>query len=125
MAIRTTIKDPIPERTSAKLTTQLQDEDGNGIPAGSLGTLKLTLYVAGSPASVINNRNKQDVLNINGVIVDSQGNLSYQMTPEDNQIIWDQTQERHIALFEWTWQSEARAGKHEILMQVINLESVP
>lgn len=125
MAIRTIISDPVAEKSSAKITGQLQDEDGNGIPSSSLSSLKLTLYVAGQPSQIINNRNKQNVLNANGVTIDSQGNLIYIMTPEDNQIIGSSPRERHIALFEWEWSGATKAGRQQILIEVVNLEQVP
>ncbi len=124
MSIRTIITDPIPERSSARITAQLQDEAGAGIPGGSLTTLTLTHYVAGS-GTVINSRNKQNVLNINGVTIDANGNLTWQMDPLDNQIVGTDPSERHIALFEWAWSAGAKAGKHEVLLAVVNLGLVP
>lgn len=124
MAIRTIISEPVPERSSARITAKLEDEAGAGIPGGSLTTLTLTLYAAG-PGTVINNRNKQNALNANGVTIDASGNLVYQMDPLDNQNIGSDPTERHIALFEWTWSAGAKAGKHEVLLTVVNLGQVP
>lgn len=124
MAIRTIISDPVPERSSARITAKLEDETGAGIPGGSLTTLTLTLYAAGS-GTIINGRNKQSVLNANGVTVDGLGNLTFQMDPLDNQIVGTDPNERHIALFEWTWSAGAKAGKHEVLLMIVNLNLVP
>lgn len=124
MAIRTIISDPVPERSSARITAQLQDEAGAGIPGGSLTTLTLTLYTAGS-GTILNGRNKQNALNANGVTVDASGNLIFQMDPLDNQIVGTESHERHIALFEWTWSAGAKAGKHEVLLTIVNLNLVP
>lgn len=126
MAYKTTIIDnDIAEKSSAKITAQLQDEAGAGISSASLSALTLTLYVKGYPGSIVNARNKQNVLNINGVTVDTSGNLTYQMTPDDNAIInAGSLKEKHIALFEWTWSAGARAGRHEIEFTVANMENV-
>jgi len=48
------------------------------------------------------------------------------MQPEDNVIV-DTTskRERHIALFEWTWDAATKAGKYEVPIAVENLKRVP
>lgn len=123
MSIRTIIIESIPERSTARITAQLVDEAGAGIPGGSLTTLTLTLYAASSSA-IINSRNAQNVLNASGVTIDASGNLTFQMDPLDNQIVGTDPTERHIALFQWTWSAGAKAGKHEVLLTVVNLNQV-
>ncbi len=125
MAFRTVLKDVLPERASAKIAGILRDENSNGVGSGSLTALTLTLYVEGSPAIIINSRNKQNVLNANGVTVDASGNLAWLMDPLDNSIM-DSTKsiEPHVALFEWTW-GGTKAGRFEILVSVKNLNLVP
>ncbi len=120
MAIHTYISELVPEKSSAKLTAKLQDEDGNGV--GNPTTLILTLYVEGDLTSIINSRNGQNVLNVNNVTVDSSGNLTFLMQPADNQIInTNRKIERHVALFEWTWGS-GKESRHEIIIPVENLQ---
>lgn len=125
MSVRTTLIDQVPEKSTAQITGVLKDEAANVIPAASLTTLTLTLYVLGFPAQIINGRDAQNVLNANGVAVDANGNLTWTMTPADNVII-DPTNdvETHIALFQWTWSAGAKAGRSEIAIQVVNLDKV-
>lgn len=128
MAIWTRLTDVIAEQSSARISGVLQDEDGNGIPSGQLTSLILTLYVEGEPSSIINNRNTQDVLNANGVTVDELGNLSWQMSPADNEIVdsggTSPESEYHVALFEWAWGGGAKKGRHKIIVQVANFDHV-
>ena len=125
MAITTILDYPIAERTTAELTARLYDEVGNAIDVLLLTTLTLTLYVKDDPTTIINSRNGQNVLNINDVVVDSNGNLTWIMAPADNAIIDDNDEsEVHVALFEWTWSAGAKAGRHEIEITVQNMENV-
>lgn len=123
MAIRTELTEAIAEKTSAKITAVVQDEDGNGISSGSLDTLTLTLYQKDTD-NYINSRNKQNVLNANGVTVDASGNLAWEMSPEDTQIVGSGNGEIHVALFEWTWSGGAKAGRHLIEHKVVNVDKV-
>lgn len=125
MAVRTTLIDQVPEKSTARITGVLKDEAGNVITAASLTTLTLTLYVLGFPSQIVNSRDAQNVLNANGVTVDASGNLVWTMTPADNAII-DVTNdvETHIALFQWTWNAGAKAGRSEIAIPIVNLDKV-
>lgn len=127
MAYQTIIKDnDIAKKSSAQITAQVQNEAGAGISSANLTALTLTLYVKDSAGSIINSRNKQNVLNANGVTVDTSGNLVYQMAPDDNVIInTGKLKEKHIALFEWEWSAGTKKGKHEIEFVVTNMENVP
>jgi hypothetical protein len=110
------------EQTTARYTAQIVDETGAALPAASLSTLKLTVYDQAS-GSVLNSRSQQNVLNANGVTVDSSGNLVWVMDPADNAIVGTRELEAHIALFEWTWAS-TKAGRHEVPILVLNLAKV-
>lgn len=112
------------EKVTARYTADVQDHEGNAIAGSSLTTLTLTLYDKAT-GTIINNRNAQNVLNVNGVTVDGSGNLVWVMTPDDNAILTAASKvEKHIALFQWTWDSGAKAGKHEVTIQVKNLTKV-
>lgn len=114
---------PITEKTTARLTGQLLDETGAGVPASSLTTLKLTLYDK-LTGTVINSRDQQDVLNTNDVTIDNSGNLVWTMKPADNVILDDTLNvETHVALFEATW-SSSKAANMELEFQVRNLARV-
>ena len=110
------------EKTTARYTAQIVDELNVGIPAASLSTLTLTLYGVVS-GTILNSRNAQNVLNANGVTVDSSGNLVWTMAPADNAILGTQALETHAALFVWTW-AGTKEGRHEVIILVDNLQKV-
>jgi hypothetical protein len=113
------------EKVSARYTADVQDDEGNAIAAASLTTLTLTLYDKDT-GDIINSRNDQDVLNTNGVTVDGSGNLTWIIDPDDNAIVTSTSKvEDHVALFEWTWNSGAKEGRHEVFLHVKNLTKVP
>ena len=120
----TIFTDDIMEKTTVKVTATVEDEDGNGLAAGNLDTLTLTLYSL-EDETIINSRDAQDVLNANGVTLDVNGGLIWTITPSDT-IIVDTTlsAERHRAVFEWTYDIGVKNGKHVIDMRVINLVKV-
>ena len=112
------------EKITARYTADVQDHVGNAIAGSSLTTLTLTVYDK-STGDVINSRDAQDVLNTNGVTVDGSGNLIWVIDPDDNAIVTSTSKvEKHIALFEWTWDSGNKEGKHEVVIQVKNLTKV-
>jgi hypothetical protein len=116
---------PIDEKCSGQLTAVVVGNDGvTGIPAATLTTLVLTLYVikADGTDSIVNGRNAQNVLNANNVTVDVNGNLHWVIQSADTALVEDIPFERHIALFEWTW--PAGVGKHEVILVVRNLHRV-
>lgn len=126
MDYKTTILPYMLEKTSAKLTAQIVDENGVGIPVTSLATLILDLYSMSDPAKpIINNRTAQDVLGVNNVSIDTSGNLIWDIQPADNAIL-DSTlaNESHRAVFAWTYNGGAKAGKYIIDMTVVNLAKV-
>jgi len=112
------------EKVTARYTADVQDHEENAIAGSSLTTLTLTLYDQ-STGTIINSRNAQDVLNTNGVTVNSSGNLVWIIDPDDNAIVTSTSKvEKHIALFAWTWDSGNKAGKHEVMLHVKNLTKV-
>jgi len=125
MGHKTVSKTHVAEGSSARVTAVIKDETGAVIAGSALTTLTLTLYDYVVPATIINSRNAQNVLNANGVTVDASGNLTYLMDPADNPIN-DTTlsKENHVALFQWTWAAGAKAGKHEVIITVENFANV-
>lgn len=127
MSYRTTLSDTIPEATTPVLAFQIVDADGDGFLPD---TLTLTLYASPrlgeSAGPIVNSRDAQDVLNANGVTVDSSGHVSWQMTAADTACVRSgSASEIHVALFQWTWDSGNKAGKHEIAHAIANLQHVP
>ncbi len=128
MSAQTTQPFEAREASTAKLTATIQDESEAVIPAAQLSTLRLTLYDQAteladpdSTAAIINSRTAQNILNANGCTVSTGGVMTLTLTPADN-IIVDATKssERHVALIEYTYAAGLKAGKEEILIDVLN-----
>lgn len=114
------------EQTTPKYTATILDDDGVAIPASALVSLTLTLYVSKTDGTtgIVNSRNAQNVLNLNDVTVDSNGLLTYSLQVADTTLVEALPFERHIALWEWTWASGSKAGKHEVVFNIQNLTEV-
>lgn len=115
----------VKERSTQKYTATIKDEADAAIAGTSLTTLTLTLYDE-ETGTILNGRDDQNVLNANNVTVDGAGLLTWTMQPLDNQIVTTAlAQERHLALFEWTYAAGAKSGYHEIAFVVINAANRP
>lgn len=114
------------EGETPRYTATLTDEDLVPLPAASLTTFQLTLYVVKVDGTIgyINGRNAQNVLNANNVTVSAQGVVVWSMQVLDTTLQETVPFERHIALWEWYWGS-GRAGKHELVITVKALGEVP
>ena len=117
------------EGTTFVYKATIVDENGAAIILTDITTLTLTLYDLDA-GSIINTRNAQNVLNLNGVTVHAtSGLLTWTATPTDNAIVTASTPtgnyETHVALFQWTWNSGAKAGKHEMQVAVKQLLKTP
>lgn len=120
------------EKTTQQYTASFLDETGVAIPATTLNSLSLTLYDR-TTGAIINNRNQQNALNANNVIVSSSGGLTWTMQPADNPILVDgNAQELHFALWEWTYGNSGgssggagpKAGKAQAAFSVVNITKV-
>ena len=115
------------EGTLAKYTATITDEAETAIALSAMTTLTLTLYDA-ETGTVINSRNDQDVLNTNNVTVSSAGLLTWLIQPADNAIVGTRRRagqyEKHVALFEYTWSSGSKASKHEVTLEIRQLDKV-
>lgn len=113
------------ERASGTITGVIVAEDGvTPIPGSTLSTLTLTLYTDDADQTIINSRNGQSVLGVNGGAVSEAGVLTMTLAPLDNAIIdTDLPVERHFALFQWTW-GASKAGKALVVLAVQNLAKV-
>jgi len=123
----TLIEEEILEGTTPVFTAVVRDEYGQPLGPGALDSLTLTYYCLTDPGkSVINGRDHQNVLNANGVTLDSQGQLTWTLSPEDTQVLnplWPR--QRNRAVFEWTWNGGAGNGKHVVDLIIRNLAHVP
>ena len=114
----------IPEKSSAKYTATLKDENGVVIPFATLDTLILTLYDL-TTGNIINSRNAVNALNANNVTLHAtSGLLIYLMQPDDNKIIGTGLEEVHIILFQGAWSSGTKAVRHQIQITVSNFLKV-
>ena len=124
MANLTILTDDIMEKTTVKITATVEDENGAGLAAASLDTLTLTLYSL-EDDTIISSRDAQNVKNANGVALGVGGNLVWTVTPADTIIVnTTLNAERHRAVFEWTYDTGAKNGKHVIDMRIINLVKI-
>lgn len=107
----------------AVFTAQVQDENGVAIPAASILTLKMWLYVR-STGEIINNRDGVNVLNANGGTVDGSGNFTLVLDPADNEFQGTSGgTEVHVMLLRWTYNTN-RAGSYEEWIQVTDQPKV-
>lgn len=117
----------VEERSTARYVVTLKDETGVVIPLSALTTLTLTLYDVYTN-TVINSRNDQNVKNTNNVVYTEAGVLTWTLQPTDNVIVTSDVRtngyEDHIALFEYTWSSGSKAGKHELEIFVRQINKV-
>lgn len=94
---------------------QMVLEDEDGMPP-DVDTLTLTLYSEQAPSTFINGRDEQSVLGANGGTYNS-GVFTMGFASEDMPFVGSGTfgdVEKHIALFEWTWDDPAKKGAHEL-----------
>lgn len=118
---------PIAEQSSGQYTASITNEKDEVLSGADLSSLTLTLYVKGPGRVVayVNGRNHQNVLNQNDVTASVAGVLTWTITPNDTRILNPTLKdERHIALFEWTWAAGAKSGKAEIILAIKNLVEV-
>lgn len=116
----------VKEQTTPKYTATLRDDAGAVLPAASVVTFTLTLYVIKTDGTIgyVNSRNAQNVLNTNNVTLDAAGLVTWSVQVADTTLVESLPFERHIALWEWTWSGGAKAGKHEVILNIQNLTEV-
>ena len=121
MTIRAPLEPPLTfeakEKTTGHYTGVLTDDDGATLPAASLSTLTLSLYVVLTTGSLSYIRNNQNVLNANNVTVDGSGNIDWHWQTTDTTLVENVPFERHIALFTWT--TSVSTGRHEFVLNEI------
>lgn len=115
------------ELTTPDYEVTLLDKSDVAIPGSVLDSLVLTLYQEYTKA-IVNGRDKQNVLQLNGVTVDEAGVLKWTLSKEDTAILDDRLyKEPHIALFEYTFPGVGgtEEAKHTVRFLVENFERVP
>lgn len=122
MAINDPVSFPVLEQTTGVVTaTVVANDMVTPLPAASLLTLTLSLYVIKADGSiqVVNSRNVQNVLNANGVVVTAGGLLTWSYVAADTTLVESVPFERHIAIFAWT--ASGVQGKKEVVLVVQKL----
>jgi|SRR6185437_2023727 len=98
---------------TAVYTGQLQDEDGNPISAGQLGSLTLSIVDTFSGA-VVNNASQVNILNADRGTVDAQGNLTVTLETGDTALLVAADKREYRSLvFDWTYDGGAKSGRHQ------------
>jgi len=121
----TTLLDVVPEKSTSLLSGSLVDETGAALGSAQLATLTMTLYALTAGLPIINSRTAVNILNAGPGTVDAFGVWTITLEPADNAIqVPGQAAERHCLLLEWTYGGGAKAGKHEVVFTVRNLEKV-
>jgi hypothetical protein len=123
MPTRDVMLTPVFEGASARLTATIAGLTGVGFKPT---TCTLLLYDEAT-GEVINSRTRVNVRDANGGTISSDGALVFELTPDDNVIVTpgrSVQRERHIALFEFTWDSGTKAGKHEVEFTVVDSDQV-
>ena len=121
-------EDTTPDYTATlRKKTNLDGTPGDPIPGSVLDSLVLTFYQEYTRA-IINSRDRQNVLQLNGVTVNEAGLLTWTMTRADTAILNDALRsEPHIALFEYTFPgvTGTEYAKHVVRFNVDNQVRVP
>lgn len=116
------------EKTTPKYTATITDDAGTALPAASLTTLTLLLYVIKTDGTKSYIRGSagtgQNVLNANNVAIDANGLLTWSIQVADTTLVESLPVERHIGLWTWTWAAGAKTGRHELILSVKNLNEV-
>lgn len=97
------------ERTSLVITAQLVDENSEGIPKSAFDVVFITIYLAGDRTKLI--RSSDDLLADPGFVIDTAGNLTWNVRPFETQILNSNTplgsSEKHAVYIEFGWNAPA------------------
>lgn len=118
--------DPIDERSSGTYECTLHDQAGDAITTARLTSLKIKL-VERTLGTVINSRNEQSVLNVNGGALSALGVFTWTFGPLDTAIIGtgNPAVEEHLAIFSLKGDSGALERNWAVLMRINNIPHIP
>jgi hypothetical protein len=122
------IPDPVFEvdelTTPTYRATVVDDSDPPvALPAASLTTLTLSLYVINDDGTITYIRQAQNVKNTNNVTVSALGALVWSIQAADTTLVNTVPYEHHYAFFRWTWGS-GKVGSRTIVLNVRQLPVV-
>jgi hypothetical protein len=122
----------IREQSTPVITLELRDQDGNKI--NTLSALELTYYEK-KTGDIINLRDKQNVLNTDGVVF-SAGTVTWKLGLEDTKIMRKEIKdfdsdtksedwnEKHVALFKYKFNAGADQDWAQLEIYIMNLKTV-
>lgn len=119
----------INEDSHGKYTCTIKDEDGSAVLLSSIGSITMTLIEERS-ATEVNDRTAQDVKNTNNCTFhETSGLFTWNVQIGDTDIVNTNTgigsREPHLATISFLWASGAKQHHHEVVLNVLNLRSVP
>ena len=93
------------EKTSLVITGQLVDENSEGIPKSAFDVVFITVYLVGDRTQRI--RSSDDLLADPGFVIDSEGNLTWNVRPFETRLLNPKTPlgstEKHSVFIEFGW----------------------
>lgn len=119
------------EDSTFVISGTILDQDDAAVALAALTAATLTLFdldtyePGSSPVTgILNERDAQDVLNMNNVTIHATSGLfTWTLQPDDNVIVTPRRQvERHRALFTFTW--SAGSFNYECEIEVVNRRTV-
>ena len=111
------------ERSTGRLTGKVVDEAG--VALSTLITLTATLYDRDS-GTIINGRNDQDILGVNGGSVDGSGNFTLKLSAADNVIVnTENAYETHHLLLKWTYNNGQPGNGRNHILVAIPVQNLP
>lgn len=120
---RTVLTEASFEKKTRQLTMTFVDLAGSGFKPD---VVTLTLYNA-EDESIINGRSAQSIRDANGGTITTGGALTLVLSANDNIIVaprTGKTEEKHIALIEWSRTSDGLTGGHEIEFPIAEIAKV-
>jgi hypothetical protein len=119
----------IDEDSSGKVTFTLLDENDSAVTLADMGSITMTL-IESNGGTTVNSRSAQNVLNTNNCTFhNTSGLFTWNVQIADTDIVNTSTpirhREPHLATITFLWSSGTKQKQHEILLNVLNLRSVP
>lgn len=105
------------EGTTPRYTATLLDELGAVVPAASLSAIVLSVFNKHT-GTVLNGRNRQNVLNANNVSISAGGVLVWSIQAADLDVPGAQDVATILAVFEYEWSSGTKKDWHEVELRV-------
>jgi hypothetical protein len=111
---------PINEGSSATYEADFVDVDGSAVI--DVASINFTLFDLKTNI-IINKRKNIDVLNVNGgAFTPADGHFKLNLTDMDNPVLNQRLRiEEHLGLFKFKYNGGAKAGSHQVVIQVLNI----